>query len=185
MATEARARFFSFKWGSSENTLELQHRFGAAYAELEIQGVPETPETQARVLISYPTERWRSFVDTISMRMPAPTVAEIFAGMKFMEERQNVRDEIEHGEANYVGRAGSGRGAGGVQQYRHQRHQQSDRAAAKAKSLANAIFYCRGRPGHFANKCNLRLSAFCSFCKVEGHVVAECCWRGRVRSWGS
>ena len=59
MATEARARFFSFKWGSSENTLELQHRFGAAYAELEIQGVPETPETQARVLMTYPTERWR------------------------------------------------------------------------------------------------------------------------------
>ena len=51
MATEARARFFSFKWGSSENTLELQHRFRAAYAE------PETPETQARVLMTYPTER--------------------------------------------------------------------------------------------------------------------------------
>ena len=54
MATKARAWFFSFKWGSSENTLELQHRFGATYAELEIQGVPETPETQARVLMTYP-----------------------------------------------------------------------------------------------------------------------------------
>ena len=114
MATEARARFFSFKWGSPENTLELQHRFGAAYSELEIQGVPETPETQARVLMTYPTERWRSFVDTISMRMPPPTVADIFAGMKIIEERQNVRDEAEHGEANYARRfVGGYRGAGG------------------------------------------------------------------------
>ena len=56
MATQACARFFAFKWGSAENTLELQHRFGAAYAELEIQGVPETPETQARVLMTYPTD---------------------------------------------------------------------------------------------------------------------------------
>ena len=103
MATEARARFFSFKWGSFENTVELQHHFGAAYAELEIQGVPETRETQAPVLMTYPTKRWRSFVDTISMRMPPPTVADIVVGMKIIEERQNVRDESEHGEANYAG----------------------------------------------------------------------------------
>ena len=57
MATKARVCFFSFKWGSSENTLELQHRFGAAYAELETQGVPETSKTQARILMTYPTER--------------------------------------------------------------------------------------------------------------------------------
>ena len=113
MATEARARFFSFKWGSFENTVELQHRFGAAYAELEIQGVPETRETQARVLMTYPTKRWRSFVDTISMRMPPPTIADIFGGMKIIEERQNVRDESEHGEANYAGRFGGGNSVAG------------------------------------------------------------------------
>ena len=37
------------------------------------------------------------------MRMPPPTVADIFTGMKIIEERQNVRDESEHGEANYAG----------------------------------------------------------------------------------
>ena len=57
-------------------------------------------------------------VDTIALRQPAPTVAEIFASMKMLEERQNAKDEAEHGEANYAGKAARGhRGVvGGVNQ---------------------------------------------------------------------
>ena len=60
----------------------------------------------------------RGYVDTIALRQPAPTVAEIFAGMKMLEERQNARDKAEHGEANYAGKAAGGhRGVvGGVNQ---------------------------------------------------------------------
>ena len=32
-----------------------------------------------------------------------PTIQEIFAGMRVLEERQNARDEREHGEAHYAG----------------------------------------------------------------------------------
>ena len=66
------------------------------------QGMPEPDEVQARVLMTYLSERWRQYNDNIAIRNPAPTVVEIFAGMKMLEERQNARDELEHGEANYV-----------------------------------------------------------------------------------
>ena len=68
--------------------------------------MPQLDEVQARVLMTYPSDRWREYVDNIAIRSPAPTVAEIFAGMKMHEERQNARDEAEHGEANYAGRGG-------------------------------------------------------------------------------
>ena len=54
--------------------------------------------------MTYPPDRWRQYVDNIAIRSPAPSVAEILAGMKMLEERQNARDEAEHGEANYGGR---------------------------------------------------------------------------------
>ena len=41
---------------------------------------------RARVLMAYPSERWRQYVDNIAIRIPAPTVAKIFAGMKMLEE---------------------------------------------------------------------------------------------------
>ena len=91
--------------------IEIQHRFANASTDCAILGVPKTDEALARILMTYPSE-WRWYVDTIALRPPAPTVAEIFANMKMMEERQNVRDEAEHDEVNYAGRAAGGqRGA--------------------------------------------------------------------------
>ena len=80
--------------------------------------MPKPDEVQARVLMTYPSERWRQYVDNIAIRIPTPIVAEIFAGMKKLEERQNARDESEHGEANYAGWGGGGnRGYGGGNQH--------------------------------------------------------------------
>ena len=119
--------------------------------------------------MTYPSERWRSYVDTIALRQPAPTVAEIFAGMKILEERQNARDEAEHGEANYASKAAGGhRGAvGGV-------NQQRPRPKPKLLALVTTICYCCGRTGHYASKCSMRLTAFCSYCKVQGHLLSIC-----------
>ena len=88
MGTEARAHFFSFKMGNVESVIEIQHRFGSVYNEMAIQVMPELDEVQARVLMTYPSERWRQYVDNIAIRSHAPTVAEIFAGMKMLEERR-------------------------------------------------------------------------------------------------
>ena len=91
-----------------------QHRFGAVYSEMAIQGMPKPDEVQARVLMTSLSDRWRQYVDNIAIRGPAPTVVEIFASIWMLEERQNARDEAEHGEANYAGRGGGGnRGFGG------------------------------------------------------------------------
>ena len=49
MGTEARAHFFSFKMGNAESVIEIQHRFGAVYSEMAIQGMLEPDEVQARV----------------------------------------------------------------------------------------------------------------------------------------
>ena len=132
----------------------------------------QTPETQARVLMTYLIERWRSSVDTISMRMPPPTVADIFAGMKIIEEWQNVRDESEHGEENYAGRFGGGNRVaeeGGQQQQQHLARQ-----ATKNKAMAATICYVCGRQGHYATKCSIRTTAFCTYCKITGHLLAAC-----------
>ena len=59
MGTEARAHFFSFKMGNFESVIEIHHRFGVVHSEMAIQGMPEPDEVQARVLMTYPSERWR------------------------------------------------------------------------------------------------------------------------------
>ena len=57
MGIEARAHFFSFKMGNAESVIEIQHRFGAVYSEMTIQGMSEPDEVQARVLMTYPSDR--------------------------------------------------------------------------------------------------------------------------------
>ena len=73
MGTEARAHFFSFKMGNAESVLEIQHRFGEVYSEMAIEGMPEPDEVQAKVLMTYPSDRWRQYVDNIAIRSLAPT----------------------------------------------------------------------------------------------------------------
>ena len=47
-------------------------------------------------------------MDTIALRQPLSSIADIFAGMKMLQERQNARDEHEYEETNFFGRAGGG-----------------------------------------------------------------------------
>ena len=98
--------------------------------------MPEPDEVQARVLMTYPSDRWRQYVDNIAIRGPAPTIAEIFAGMKMLKERQNARDEAEHGEANYAGRGGGGNLGFGGGGHQHQQQQQPLRQNSVRKLLA-------------------------------------------------
>ena len=44
MGIEVRAQLFSFKMGNAESVIEIQHRFGAVYSEMAIQGMPEPDE---------------------------------------------------------------------------------------------------------------------------------------------
>ena len=94
--------------------------------------------------------------------------------MPIIEER----DESEHGEANFAGRLGGGnRSARGGGYQHHQHHNQQParhNSAVKAKALASAIWYWCGKPGHLANRCSIRLSAFCIFCNAEGHLLLAC-----------
>ena len=46
MGTDARAHFFFFKMGNVESVIEIQHRFGAVYSEMAIQGMPDPHKVQ-------------------------------------------------------------------------------------------------------------------------------------------
>ena len=126
--------------------------------------------------MTYPSDRWRRYVDNIAIRSRAPTVAEIFAGMKMLEERQNAKDEAEHGETNYAGRGGGGNRGFGGGGHQHQQEQQPlrQKLGAKVAGMATSVCNWCGKTRHYANKCNIRLTAFCSFCNVQGHVLTAC-----------
>ena len=103
--------------------------------------MPERDEVQARVLMTCPSERWGKYVDNIAIRSPAPTVAKIFAGMNMLEERENARDEYEHGEANYAGRGGGeNRGFGGGNE--QNQHEQSSRPKFGGKAAGASTSEC-------------------------------------------
>ena len=92
-----------------------------------------------------------------------------------LDERQNARDEAEHGEANYTRRGGVNRGfGGGGHQHQQQQRPLRQKFGAKAAGMAPSVCYCCGKIGHYANKCSIHLTAFCSFCKVQGHVLTAC-----------
>ena len=70
MATEARAKFLNFRMLNGETVVETQHRFDAVVSECLIQGLPETPESQSRALMTHPTERWRKYMDNFGAAIP-------------------------------------------------------------------------------------------------------------------
>ena len=77
-----------------------------------------------------------------------------------LEERQNTRDKHEYGEANFACRAGGG-----------QELQQQPKLNPKLSPLSTSICYWCSGTWHYANKCSMHLTEFCSFCKVQGHVL--------------
>ena len=148
------------RWGG-EKRLSRLHRFAVVASECAMQGVPEPDSILARILMTYLSNRWRQFVDTIALRQPLPSVADIFAGMKMLEERHNARDEHEYGEANFVGRASGG------QQLHQQLHQQQ-KSKLKLPPLSTAICYCCGGTGTMRTSATFASRHF-GFCKV--HVL--------------
>ena len=40
--------------------------------------------------------------------------------------------------------------------------------------MATSVCYCCRKTGHYTNKCNIRLTGFCTFYKVQGHVLTAC-----------
>ena len=83
-----------------------------------------------------------------------------FAGVKMLEERQNARDEAEHGEANYAGRGGGGNRGFGGGGHQHQQQQQPlrQKPGAKGAGMATSVCYCCGKTRHYANKCSIHPS---------------------------
>ena len=77
MATEARAKLFAFKMGGGETVIETQHRFVVVASECAIQAVPEPDSVLVRILMTYPSDPWRQFVDTIALRQPLSSVSDI------------------------------------------------------------------------------------------------------------
>ena len=85
MGTEARAHFFSFKMGNAQSVIEIQHRFGAVYSEMAIQGMPNPDEVQARVLMTHPSDARRKVEGRCSKRGRMP-------GMKLNMEKRIMLD---------------------------------------------------------------------------------------------
>ena len=112
-AASARSRFMSFKMREGDTVVQTQHRFDELLNECIIQAVLVTEADSTMVLLTHPAERWRTFMDAYAITSPLPAVAEIFSSMKALEERWNMRNDREVGEANYMGRFGGGGSGGG------------------------------------------------------------------------
>ena len=69
-----------------------------------------TEENKTLVLLTYPTEKWRTFIDAYATQNPVPLVDVIFRTMKALEEMWNTWNDREIGKANCVGRGGGGGG---------------------------------------------------------------------------
>ena len=95
--------------------IENRHRFETLTNECEIQGVPVNEAAKTLVLMTHPRDRYRQYMDNYANHTPAPTADVIFAGMKVLEERNEARQDVEHGEATYAswGTGGCNGGGGG------------------------------------------------------------------------
>ena len=40
--------------------------------------------------------------------------------------------------------------------------------------MLTSVCYCCRSTDHYANKCNIRPTAFCTFCKAQGHLLRAC-----------
>ena len=56
----------------------LRQRFDGLVTECILQGIVLTENQKSTLLVTHPSDRWQSTIDTISMQVPLPTTAAIF-----------------------------------------------------------------------------------------------------------
>ena len=78
----------------------IRQRFDGLVTECALQGIVLTENQKTTVLLTHPSDRWRTFIDCISLQIPLPTVDVIFQQMIVLAEKWYARDEKEHNEAN-------------------------------------------------------------------------------------
>ena len=83
-------KFQAFSFNEGKKVYAIRQRFDGLVTERALQGI----------VLTHPSERRRSFIDSISLQVPLPTVDVIFQQMIALEKKWEARDEKEHTEAN-------------------------------------------------------------------------------------
>ena len=134
------------------------------------------------ILLTHPTERWKTFIDSVSLQAPLPTTAIIFQQMIILSEKWEARDEKERTEANFADYKRRTRqpSTGGQRrvQGQQQGQQQQPRREALQPGSANPCFCC-GSTLHLFAKCPEK-GLSCNVCKEKGHLAHMCSSGGQA-----
>ena len=168
MATVARTRFQDFKMKDGESVIQTLHRFDQLVNECTIQAVNLSEEEKTAALLTHPSQKWTTFMDSYATTDPLPPVSTIFRSMKSQEERWSARNDREYEEANYAGGGSTGGASGSDWQRRSKLPTRQP-----VNGLEQRICYCCGKPGHLAKDCPLK-TKICDICKRRGHLASVC-----------
>ena len=172
----ANQKFQSFVFSPGETVYQTRQRFDGLVTECALQGIVLSETLKSTVLLTHPTDRWRTFIDSISLQAPLPTTAIIFQQMIILAEKWEARDEKEHAEANFADfkRRTRQPPTGGQRRVhgQNQGQQQQPRREALQPGSANPCFCC-GSFLHLFAKCPKK-DLSCNSCKKKGHLAHMC-----------
>ena len=175
-AINAHQRFQAFSFNPGETVHQIRQRYDGLVTECALQGIVLTEMQKTTVLLTHPTERWKTFIDSISLQAPLPTTAIIFQQMIILAEKWEARDEKEHTEANFADYKRRTRQPSTVGQRRVQGQQQGQQQQSRREALqpgsANPCFCC-GSTLHLFAKCPKK-ELSCNVCKKKGHLAHMC-----------
>ena len=172
----ANQRFQSFVFIPGESVYHMRQRFDGLVIECVLQGIILSDLHKTTVLLTHPTERCKTFIDSVSLQLPLPTTAIIFEQMIVLSEKWAARDEKEHTEANLADykrrNKPSGNGGQGRDRPQQQRIQPQPRREGLQPGSANPCFCC-GSFQHLFAKCSKK-ELSCHLCKKKGHLAHMC-----------
>ena len=174
----ANQKFQSFAFIPGETVYEIRQRFDCLVTECALQGFFLTEMQKTTVLLTHPTEKWKTFIDSISLQAPLPTTATILQQMIILAEKWEARDEKEHTEANFADSKRQTRTSpGGQRREQGQQHQQRE---ALQPGSANPCSCCGSILHLFATCPKKDLS--CNDCHKKGHLLYMCNFGGEQHS---
>ena len=98
----ANRKFHSFVFTPRGTIYQTRQRFDGLVTKCALQGIVLSETLKTTVLLTHPTNHWRTFIDSISLQAPLPTTQIIFQQMIILAEKWEARDEKEHSEANFA-----------------------------------------------------------------------------------